>query len=274
LNDDLDQLWAENRRLNDVLEWVNSQCPGRCGAVAHFALHKDHPPTVVDLVREVRAEVEPLKTEVERLRAACVELNSALSRIAYALGEPNEMGASAYDVHADPESVVRQVTEWAQRTSRSVTKAEDGLAFTQDWYAARIARLSDLCKQHGCWEEAAAILANGSTGPGDPPTYAQTLADLRAQVRQLTEERGGLQPRARKAEPSRAPFRDGSRVRVTRRDLLYDRISGGNCLGACAVGEILVVVSNRMGRSRMIKVRHPTLGVGFTHASFLEVVDD
>jgi plasmid stabilization system protein ParE len=123
--------------------------------------------------------------------------------------------------------------------------------------------------------------ADGSPGldgyreMGARAAEAERVADaLRAQVEQLTEERDEPRSRARKAEPSRAPFRDGSRVRVIRRDLLYDRITGGNCLGACAVGEILVVVSNRMGRSRMIKVRHPTLGVGFTHASFLEVVDD
>ena len=44
-------------------------------------------------------------------RAAClvcglIELNSAISRIDYALGEPNEYEVSGYDVHCNPEPVV------------------------------------------------------------------------------------------------------------------------------------------------------------------------
>ena len=35
MNDELEQLRAENRRLNDTLGWVTSQCPGRCGSVTH-----------------------------------------------------------------------------------------------------------------------------------------------------------------------------------------------------------------------------------------------
>jgi hypothetical protein len=43
------------------------------------------------------------------LVCACVELSSALSRIDYLLGEPNEMGLSDYDVHCDPDKVVERV---------------------------------------------------------------------------------------------------------------------------------------------------------------------
>ena len=56
------------------------------------------------------------------------------------------------------------------------------LEFTRDWYATRIERLADLCKKHGCWDDASKILANGTTGIDDPPTYARTLNTLRARI--------------------------------------------------------------------------------------------
>jgi hypothetical protein len=62
----------------------------------------------------------------------------------------------------------------------------------------------------------------------------------------------------------------GDLVRVKVRDLLYSHISGGTCLGACAPGEYLTVVGDRRGRNGNIKVLHPHLGIGFTHAAFLE----
>lgn len=73
-----------------------------------------------------------------------------------------------------------------ERTLRE--KAEADLTFTEDWWAAREARLRDLCKQHGCWDEAAAILANGTASPTEPPTYAQALSTLRSDVKRLTSE--------------------------------------------------------------------------------------
>ena len=33
-----DELRAENRKLRDVLEWVNNQCPGKCAGVCDAAL--------------------------------------------------------------------------------------------------------------------------------------------------------------------------------------------------------------------------------------------
>jgi len=37
-----DELRAENRRLRDVLEWVNNQCPGKCAGVCDAALRGEH----------------------------------------------------------------------------------------------------------------------------------------------------------------------------------------------------------------------------------------
>ena len=61
-------------------------------------------------------------------------------------------------------------------------RGKNRIQFTEDWYAVRIARLSELCKKHGCWEEASAILANGTVDSSEPPTYAQTLSLLRHEV--------------------------------------------------------------------------------------------
>jgi hypothetical protein len=74
----------------------------------------------------------------------------------------------------------------------------------------------------------------------------------------------------------------GDLVRVEVRNLLYlySHISGGKCLGACAGGEYLTVVADlrqvgdHIGRNGNIKVLHPQLGIGFTHAAFLEIVDE
>jgi hypothetical protein len=64
-------------------------------------------------MREIAIEAhiarEAMEKEVLTLRSACKELSSALSRIDYALGEPNDMGCSGYDVMPDPQAVVKRV---------------------------------------------------------------------------------------------------------------------------------------------------------------------
>lgn len=64
---------------------------------------------------------------------------------------------------------------------------------TQQWYAERLERLKDLCKQAGVWDKAASIIANGTVA-GEPPTYAQQLNDAKH--------------RAASAEKKLAEFRD------------------------------------------------------------------
>ena len=39
---EVERLRAENRKLRDVLEWVNVQCPGKCAGVCDAALRGDH----------------------------------------------------------------------------------------------------------------------------------------------------------------------------------------------------------------------------------------
>jgi len=42
LVDEVTLLRAENRKLRDVLEWVNNQCPGKCAGVCDAALRGEH----------------------------------------------------------------------------------------------------------------------------------------------------------------------------------------------------------------------------------------
>jgi regulator of replication initiation timing len=42
LIDEVQLLRAENRKLRDVLEWVNNQCPGPCAGVCDAALQDEH----------------------------------------------------------------------------------------------------------------------------------------------------------------------------------------------------------------------------------------
>jgi len=67
---------------------------------------------------------------------------------------------------------VREQIELA-RKNRDKTLA--AMEHTEAWYATRIRRLEDLCKQYGCWDQAASILANGTASPTEPRTYEQLL---------------------------------------------------------------------------------------------------
>lgn len=49
------------------------------------------------------------------------------------------------------------------------------LDFTQDWWAVRAERIRALAEERGCWPEVCNILANGTAGMHEPPTYAQRL---------------------------------------------------------------------------------------------------
>ena len=68
---------------------------------------------------------------------------------------------------------------------------------------------------------------------------------------------------------------DGPPPKPTReyRSLLYERISGGRCLGAAVEGEHLILLDEKRGRNGNIKVLHPEVGVCFIHASDMGVVD-
>lgn len=54
-------------------------------------------------------QVAELEARIRILEKAVIQLSAALSRIDYALGEPNEMQVSEYDIDYDEERVVRRV---------------------------------------------------------------------------------------------------------------------------------------------------------------------
>lgn len=65
-----------------------------------------------------------------------------------------ELGARAAEAEAERDKAIRD------------------RAFTEEWYAVRFERLKDLCKEHGLWDKAAAIMANGTEDTYEPPSYA------------------------------------------------------------------------------------------------------
>lgn len=42
LQNEVGRLRAENRKLGDVLEWINNQCPGKCAGACDAALRGEH----------------------------------------------------------------------------------------------------------------------------------------------------------------------------------------------------------------------------------------
>jgi hypothetical protein len=72
---------------------------------------------------------------------------------------------------------------WWQNHVRKLTeKHERQIDHNESFYAVRIQAISDLAKQHGIWDEVAAILANGKVSPEDPPTYDHMLAREKARA--------------------------------------------------------------------------------------------
>lgn len=64
--------------------------------------------------------------------------------------------------------------------------------WTEQWYAERFERLRDLAKEKGIWSEAAAILANGTVSPMEPPHYGQQLNTTRHRAEAAERREEGL----------------------------------------------------------------------------------
>lgn len=58
-------------------------------------------------------------------------------------------------------------------------RSKEHLAAAEQWYAVRLQRLRQLAEEKGCLGEYAGIVANGTGGPYEPPTYSQQLNLLR-----------------------------------------------------------------------------------------------
>lgn len=88
------------------------------------------------------------------------------------------------------------VDSLAAEMRAAAEKAEDRLAFTEEWYAVHEARLRDLLKDEHpeVWAKAASIMANGTASATEPPTYARKLNMMRfravnAVIAELNRER-------------------------------------------------------------------------------------
>lgn len=69
-----------------------------------------------------------------------------------------------------------------------MTDAEK-IQFTHEWYAVRWERLRKLIHDDALHieDEACAIMANGTATVGEPPTFAQIIAVLRAELKRETQ---------------------------------------------------------------------------------------
>ena len=86
-----------------------------------------------------------------------------------------------------PLFIARAEAAFAVFRSR-LSLAEKRAEHTEQWYAERVARLTDLAKEHGIWPEVACILANGTADSTEPPTYAQQLNVALARAESLATE--------------------------------------------------------------------------------------
>ena len=116
-----------------------------------------------------------------------------------------ELIAALSAVTAERDALAARLGEWERsklaqimRENVELTAERDrlqrNLNFTEQWYAERFERLADLGKSAGCWDAMAAIIANGTADPYEPPTYAQQL--VRANHRADVAERERDQLRA------------------------------------------------------------------------------
>lgn len=127
--------------------------------------------------RSVRVSQEAYSIFLDRERYLREDLDSERTRADVAVADAN-----------DAERALSAVTAERDRLQRN-------LNFTEQWYAERFERLADLGKSAGCWDAMAAIIANGTADPYEPPTYAQQL--VRANHRADVAERERDQLRAK-----------------------------------------------------------------------------
>lgn len=103
----------------------------------------------------LRAEIEHLTIENKRFREAGVKLESALDRIDYLLGEPNDMGVSAYCLDRNEDRVVQGV----ERLTAALAQAQEDArrdAESRCMFVARLEKRTEACDQ---WLTTTAVLA-------------------------------------------------------------------------------------------------------------------
>lgn len=86
---------------------------------------------------------------------------------------------------------LRAIVESDLATARAEAKRErERRASCEAWYAVRIEHIRVAAEEHGVWPLVAAIIANESEGPHDPPTFSRLLvwATHRADTAERTLE--------------------------------------------------------------------------------------
>lgn len=75
--------------------------------------------------------------------------------------------------HTSAESPLDAAQARIKELESQLERARASHDHTRYWYGCRIERLTALAKEKGIWREVAAIIANGTADPMEPPTYAQ-----------------------------------------------------------------------------------------------------
>ena len=164
--------------------------------------------------------------ELTRLRVRVADLQGAQETLDAVREEARRWNARATELDATVEQLTRERDEALAIGEAALAeglfaceKARAANEFTQEWYSTRWHRLAELLRSTEQWLVVCDIMANGTAGMHEPPTYAQTLAmarfraeDAEREVAKLRQELGAitaeltmfqtlLRPKATEAQP-------------------------------------------------------------------------
>jgi hypothetical protein len=140
---------------------------------------------------------EAIHAKIERSRPWCGTVfrrnhdgTEADALVAMTFGaHAEEAVALAREIAAGPADIERLTAENARK--------DKTVEFTRYWWSFRFRRIEDLAKEKGIWPEVAAIFANGTASPMEPPKYAQLLNGwqhrAKAAEAKLAEARAALE---------------------------------------------------------------------------------
>jgi hypothetical protein len=121
----------------------------------------------------------------------------------------------ASDVYAEEIGTVSVAASALLALEGERDEAQRAHEHTKYWYSVRLERLKDLGKEYGIWPVMAAIIANGTADPAEPPTYAQAfnlmLHRAEAAEAELAKVRTALEPFAFRG----MSWSHGDRVTIT-----------------------------------------------------------
>jgi len=180
----MNKVLVDRELLESALKTIHGLAPGR------FTVEE-----------ELRAAVTAQPAEAEGVDAAYFEIwaRSIEHPVLGWLGTNSFRRGDAPETYGDPYVqgawvVYQRLSAGLSAVTAERDRLQRNLDFTEQWYAVRFERLADLGKSAGCWDAMAAIIANGTTDPHEPPTYAQQL--VRANHRADVAEREHDQLRA------------------------------------------------------------------------------